>query len=178
MRRLEWIGSAFAICAALAAPLSAQQAPPAGTQQSAPAITQFDDAIISRLLLDGQTTWRIEGGPDGRPVYRVSAQGGLRFTVQPQACSEQTGCVGLVMVATFVDTRGRNLSELDGVLNSFNDRNSSAKAYRTPDGVVLHQSYINAAFGISYANARAQMLVFGRNVVALRQALSALASSP
>jgi hypothetical protein len=157
-----------------AAALACGVALPAQAQTVPPAIAQFDDATISRLLLDGQATWRVEGGPDGRPVYRASVQDGLAFTVQPQACGPEAGCLGLVLIATFAPVEGLSLAALDDMLNRFNDANSSAKAYRTAQGVVLQQAYINAAFGISYANARAQTLVFGRNCTALQEALAAL----
>ncbi len=146
------------------------------TRQVPPAITQFDDATISRLLLDGQTTWRVESGPDGRPVYRVSAQGGLNFTVQPQVCAPDQGCTGLLVIATFPPAAPLKLDVLDTLLRRFNDTIATAKVYRTDDGTVLLQAYVNAAFGISYANAQAHLLVFDRNVQTLRSDLSSLNS--
>ena len=148
----------------------------AAAQQPPVAVTQFDDSTVSRLLLDGQTTWRIEGGPDGRAVYRVSAQDGINFTVQPQACTAEQGCTGLLVIATFAADNGTDMSTLDTLLNRFNDVNTTAKVYRTSEGAVLLQAYINAAFGISYPNAQAQLLIFGRNVQALRAELTALKS--
>ncbi len=146
---------------------------PAAAQQILPPVTQFDDATVSRLLLDGQATWRIEGGPDGRAVYRVSAQDGINFTVQPQACTADQGCASLLVIATFPARDGVDLLKLDRLLSRFNDVNATAKVYRTSDGTVLLQAYINAAFGISYANAQAQLLIFGRNLQALRAELMA-----
>ncbi len=165
MKRSVWLALLM-----MAAALMGVQA---GAQQPLVVITQFDDSTVSRLLLDGQATWRIEGGPDGRAVYRVSAQDGINFTVQPQACTADEGCTGLLVIATFPAREDTNLSALDALLNRFNDVNATAKVYRTPEGAVLLQTYINAAFGISYANAQAQLLIFGRNVQSLRAELVA-----
>ena len=38
---------------------------------------------------------------------------------------------------------------------------------------MILQSYLNAAFGVSYANAQAQLLVFGQEIGKLREALTA-----
>ena len=40
------------------------------------------------------------------------------------------------------------------------------------NGVVVLQSFINAQSGISYANARAQLLVFGQEIVKVRKTLT------
>ncbi|MEP3051532.1 MAG: YbjN domain-containing protein [Erythrobacter sp.] len=147
------------------APVAAQ-----GQQQ---VVTQFDDSTISRLLLDVQTTWQIEPGPDGVSIYRASADGGIAFTALPRACAPEQGCRALAMIAQFTRTDGRPLAELDNFLNTFNDRVPAGKVYRMNDGTVVLQGYINAAFGISYANAQAQLLVYGQNIQALRAGLEA-----
>ena len=143
----------------MAAVLLASPARAQAPQQQA--VTQFNDATISRLLLDVQTNFNIEAGPSGQKVFRASADGGLAFTVSPRACSEEQGCTGLMLIAVFTRNDSRNLGELDALLHRYNDLNPSAKVYRMENGTVVLQSYINAAFGISYANARAQLLARG-----------------
>lgn len=146
---------------------------PAKAQNQSQVVTQFDDATISRLLLDVQATWRIDAGAQGRSVYRASADGGIAFTLSPGGCGAETGCTGIVLIATFARNDARSLTELDQLLNFYNDANPTAKVYRTGDGVVILQSYVNAVNGVSYANARAQMLVFGQEIGKLRQTLTA-----
>ena len=62
------------LIAALVA-LAALLQSPAQAQGQAQVVTQFDDATISRLLLDVQATWRVEQGVQGRSVYRAAADG-------------------------------------------------------------------------------------------------------
>lgn len=165
MRFLGVVLGALMAMGAFAMPLTAQ----AQTQQ---VVSQFDDATIARLLLDVKTTWQVEPGTDGRSIYRASADGGINFTLMPQACAPEQGCRAIMVIATFTRGDTRSLAELDTFLNVFNDQVPSAKAYRTGDGTVILQSYINAAFGISYANAQAQLLVFGQDIQAIRAGLT------
>lgn len=139
-----------------------------------PVVTQFDDSTIARLLLDVQAEWQIEAGADGRSIYRASNPNGIRFTAMPRACDQQ-GCRALLVLTPFTRNDRRNLASLDSFLSTFNDQNPSAKAYRTAEGTVVLQSYINAAGGTSFANARAQLLVFGQNIVSMREGLTAFA---
>ena len=148
-------------------------ATPAQAQAQQQVVTQFNDSTISRLLLDVQAGFNIEGGANGEKVYRAQADGGLAFTLSPRACSPENGCVGLLMVTVFTRSDSRNLGELDALINRYNDLNPNAKVYRMDDGTVVLQGYINAAYGISYTNAQAQLLVFGSEIVKVRDTLTA-----
>jgi hypothetical protein len=157
--------SALAFGIALQAPAQAQNQPQV--------VTQFNDSTISRLLLDVQANFNIESGPNGEKVYRAQADGGIAFTLSPRACAEESGCVGLLLIAVFTRSDSRNLGELDALLNRYNDLNPNGKVYRMEDGTVVLQGYINSAYGVSYANAQAQLLLFGQEIVRVRQTLTA-----
>jgi hypothetical protein len=129
------------------------------------------------LLLDVQATWQVEQPQGGLPNYRASAEGGISFTVSPRACSPEQGCLGLLLIAVFTGVDASNLLALDGYINTINDRSPTAKVFRTDEGVVLLQAYINSAYGISYANAQAQILVFGQDINMMREALAAFQES-
>ena len=144
------------------------QAPSSGPS---PVVSQFNSSTIARLLLNVQADFDVEAGANGQTVYRASADGGLAFTLAPRACAPETGCVGLLMIAVFTRSDSRSQAELDTLLNTYNDLNPSGKAYRVADGTVVLQGYINAAYGISYGTAQAQLLVFGQEIVKLRKAL-------
>lgn len=148
-------------------------ATPAQAQNQQQVVTQFNDSTISRLLLDVQATWDIEAGAEGQKVYRASADGGIAFTLSPRACNDDGGCVGLLLIAVFTRNDQRSLAELDQLLNRYNDMNPNGKVYRTNEGVVVLQGYMNAAYGISYSNAQSQLLVFGQEITKLRQVLTA-----
>lgn len=165
MHLKKWLAGA-----ALAATLTAA---PAQAQSQQQVVTQFNDATISRLLLDVQTNFNIEAGPEGQKIFRAQAEGGVAFTVSPRACSAENGCVGLLLIAVFTRSDGRSLSDLDALLNRYNDLNPNGKVYRMQDGTVVLQGYVNAAFGVSYSNAQAQLLVFGGEIGKVRDALTA-----
>ena len=148
---------------------------PAAAQAQSQVVSGFSDATIARLLLDVQADWQIEAGANGRSIYRASANGGVAFTVMPQACDERLTCRALMVLTPFTRSDKRKLAELDAFISSFNDQTPSGKAYRLNDGTVVLQSYLNAAGGISFANARAQLLVYGQNLVKLREGLTAFA---
>ncbi|MEP2736193.1 MAG: YbjN domain-containing protein [Erythrobacter sp.] len=150
-------------------------AAPASAQTQPQVVTQFDDATIARLLLNVQAAWQVEPGANGRSIYRANAEGGIVFTAMPRACDEQKMCRALMVLTPFTRNDRRNLASLDAFISAFNDQNPSAKAYRTGDGTVVLQSYVNAAGGTSFANARAQLLVFGQNIVKLRAGLEQFA---
>lgn len=168
--------AAIAIPVATPDALHAQDQPQASrpAQQTIQLVTRFDDATISRLLLDVQATWTIEAGPDGRSIYRASAAGGINFAVLPRSCSAEQGCTGLLVIANFAGAQADGPPALDEVLNRFNDLNASAKVYRAGESAVVLQSYINALYGISYPNAKAQLLVFGQELQKLREVLTSL----
>lgn len=171
MRIYSLISIGIAALAAMASPVSAQQS-------AAPqVVTQFDNATITRLLTDIQATSRIELNDQGEANYRASAEGGLNFTLAPRACSAETGCMGLMLLGVFTGVDTSNQAAIDAFLNDLNDQSATAKVYRSGDGVVILQGYINAAYGISYANAQAQLLIFGQNIVSVSQALSAFESA-
>ncbi|MEM6857284.1 MAG: hypothetical protein AAF559_05385 [Pseudomonadota bacterium] len=144
------------------------QAPSSGRNA---VVSQFNSSTIARLLLSVQADFEVEAGANGQTVYRASAEGGLAFTLAPQACAPEAGCVGLLMIAVFTRNDSRSEAELDTLIHTYNDLNPTGKAYRTANGSVVLQGYINAAYGISYGNAQAQLLVFGQEIVKLRQAL-------
>ncbi|MEL7190321.1 MAG: YbjN domain-containing protein [Pseudomonadota bacterium] len=150
---------------------------PVSAQSNPQVVAQFDDATIARLLLAVQATWRTETGPDGRALYRASAEGGISFTLLPQACGEEQGCRALLVLANFTGVEADNVSTLDNFLHRFNDAYPSAKVYRVGENGVVLQAYLNAAQGISFANAQAQLLVFGQDLVVLRNELTALSSA-
>ena len=80
--------------------------------------------------------------------------------------------MGLLLIAIFTRSDSRNLGELDALLHRYNDLNPNGKVYRMENGTVVLQGYINAAYGISYANAQAQLLVFGQEIAKLRKTLT------
>ncbi len=147
-------------------------------QSTSQVVAQFDDATIARLLLAVEATWRTEPGPHGRSLYRASADGGINFTLLPQACSVEQGCVALLVLANFTGVETESTKVMDTFLHRFNDAYPSAKVYRVSDDGVVLQAYFNAAQGISFANAQAQLLVFGQNLVQLRSELTALQEAP
>jgi hypothetical protein len=146
---------------------------PAAAQNQPQVVARFNDATISRLLLDVQANFNIEAGPEGSKVYRAQAEGGIAFTLSPRACSAENGCVGLLLIAVFSGADTSRLGELDRVLNRYNDLNPSGKVYRTDEGIVVLQGYINAVYGISYPNAQTQLLLFGEEIVKVRDTLNA-----
>ena len=159
------------IAAVSAGPAIAQQQP-APSQQTV-LVTGFDDAVITQLLRDVQATWQVEAGPQNVVNYTASAEGGLNFVLSPRSCDREGRCVGLVMLALFDGLRVRDVAQLDTVLHRFNDLDATAKVYRAGRDTVLLQGYINAAYGISYDNARAQLLVFGQDIVSTSRTLTA-----
>lgn len=151
-----------------AVPLSAQQQPP----QRPEAVNRFDEQTIRFLLTDVQATWTVEQNADGTVNYRASAEGGINFVMAPRACDAEAGCVGLVLIAVFTGINARDPAQLDTFVHRFNDTYPTAKVIRNPDGVLALQAYINAARGISYGNAQAQLLVFGQDISNLSRALT------
>ncbi len=166
------VSSLAAIIATLTIMLTAITSPALAQQAAPQVVTQFDDPTISRLLTDVQATWRIEMNEQGEANYRASAEGGLNFTLAPRACSPETGCLGLMALAVYTGIDTSNTAQLDALLNDLNDRSATAKVYRSSGGVVILQAYINSSYGISYANAQSQLLVFGQNIVSISQALA------
>lgn len=154
--------------------LVAGAAPPAFAQDQRAVIARFDDSTISRLLLDVEAQFQIEPGAEGVNVYRARAGEGIAFTVSPRACSEQNGCAGLLLIAVFTLDPGSVPEDLDQQLHRYNDVNPNAKVYRAESNVLVLQGYINSAFGISYRNAQAQLLVFGQEIGKLRDTLGAM----
>lgn len=150
---------------------------PAVAQQQQPqrpqVVSQFDDTMVRYLLADVQATYRTEQASDGSSVYRASAEGGINFTLAQRSCAPETGCLGLMLIAIFTDVPIRDPARFDAFVHAFNDQNPTAKMIRSPDGVVAIQSYINAAYGISYRNAQVQFVVFGQNIVQASRALAA-----
>lgn len=153
----------------LSAPASAQQASPPRPQ----AVTQFDDQTIRYLLEDVQATWQVERAADGGLNYRASAEGGINFVAAPRACDEQGQCLGLVLVAVYTGIQVNDPARLDAFVNQYNDQYPTAKVMRNAQGVVALQAYVNAAFGTSYRNVQAQLLVFGQDISNLARALTA-----
>lgn len=142
-------------------------------QEKPVVVSRFDNSTIPHLLRDVQTTWTVEQGADGQAIYRVKADGGVAFTVTPRACSAERRCVGLLLIAVFTRGDGRTLADLDNFLSNYNDNNPNGKVYRVQDGeAVVLQGYINAANGIRYANAQAQLLVFGQELAKIRAQLT------
>ncbi len=140
--------------------------------QNPQVVTQFDAATISRLLLDVQTTWQVETDANGGTVYRAQAGNGLSFALSPRACTPQQGCVGLLMLATFVREDARPRAEVDDFINEYNNLSPSSKAVRAGDQAIVLQGYVNSSYGISYANAQAQLLVFGQEIQKMRASLT------
>lgn len=157
--------AAAALALIVTAPVQAQNQPQV--------VTQFNDSTVSRLLLDVRANFNIEAGAEGQKIFRAQADGGIAFTLSPRACAAETGCAGLLMIAVFTRKDSRNLGELDALLSRYNDVNPNGKVYRMENGTVVLQGYINAAFGISYANAQAQLLVFGQEIAKVRETLTA-----
>lgn len=162
--------------ATLAATLLSATPTPAHAQSQQPTVTQFNDATIARLLLEVQANFNIEAGPQGEKVYRASAEGGIAFTLSARECGAETGCSGLLLVAVFTGSDASRLGELDRLLHRYNDLNPGGKVYRTDDGAVVLQAYITALHGISYPNARAQLLRFGDEIVKVRETLNAFSA--
>lgn len=157
-----------------AALLAAGAAPAAHAQDQRTIIARFDDSTISRLLLDVEAQFQIEPGAEGANVYRARAGEGIAFTVSPRACSAQNGCAGLLLIAVFTLDPGAVPQDLDQRLHRYNDVNPNAKVYRADSNAIVLQGYINSAFGISYRNAQAQLLVFGQEIGKLRDALGSM----
>ena len=152
-------------------PLAAQQQTP--QQPQAPqVVTRFDDQTLRFLLQDIQATWRYEQVSDGSTVYRASAEGDINFTLAPRACSPEGGCTGLMVIALFQGVNAPSAAQLDAFINQFNDLHPTAKVLRSPEGTVALQTYVNAAYGVSYRNVQEQFLVFGQNISILSQALT------
>lgn len=160
-------------------PLAAQEqaAPTAAQQQQQPqrpqAVNRFEDITIRTLLQDVGTTVQVLPGENTVTRYRASTENGISFTAFPASCSEEAGCVGLVLVAIFGEVEVPAGQSLDTFLHRFNDANPTAKVFRGPQGNVVLQAYINAANVISYANAQSQLLVFGQDIVRTSRALNA-----
>ena len=177
MRIFPLISIGLAALAMAAAPVAAQQSTGQGNRAAAPQVViAFDDPTITRLLTDIQATWRVEANEQGGINYRASADGGLNFTLAPRACSPENGCLGLMILAVFTAVDTSDQTQIDAFLNDLNDQSATAKVYRSGNGVVILQAYINSSYGISYGNAQAQLLIFGQNIVSVRQALSAFES--
>ena len=164
------------LSAAFVASVLAISSTPAVAQQQAPErpqiITQFDQLMVTYLLQDVQATWTVETDAQGNTNYRASAEGGINFTLAPRACSEQSGCLGMMMLAVFTGVNAPSMTELDAFLNRLNDTSGTIKVFRNAQGVVVLQEYMNAAGGISYRNAQAQLYVFGEDIVAVSRALA------
>lgn len=164
------------LSAALLAGVLALSGSPALAQQQAPQrpqiVTQFDNTIVTMLLQDVQATWQVEAAPDGNLNYRAQADGGLNFTLAPRSCTPEAGCLGLMMLAVFTGVNAQNAAQLDALLTRLNDSSATIKVFRDPQGVVILQSYANAAGGISYRNAQAQLLLFGEDIVIVSRALA------
>lgn len=160
--------AAFALgLTAMAAPVAAQQQ----QQQTPQVVTQFNDATITSLLRDVQATWRVEQDQSGNVNYRASAEGEINFTLAPRACSQETGCLGLMMLAVYTGLNAPSTAQLDAYLAELNDRSATVKVYRNGNIVIL-QGYMNSAYGISYRNAQTQLLIFGQDIVGISQALA------
>lgn len=156
--------------AATAAPAAAQQAPQQ-SQARPDWVTQFDDQTLRYLLADLQATWTVEQGQDGSLTYRASTAGGINFVLAPRSCDAQSGCVGLLLVALFDEVNVSNAAQLDAFVNRFNDTQPTAKVMRNAQGMVALQAYVNVAYGVTYRNVQAQILVFGQNITNLSRAL-------
>ena len=170
MRKFSFVSTILATCAlALSAPASAQQQP-----QRPQVVSQFDDLTIRYLLADIQATYTVEQDAEGQATYRASAEGGFNFVLAPRACTPEQGCVGLVLIALFTDVRTPSGPALDSFINQYNDRYPTAKIMRNGQGMIALQSYINVAYGSSYRNVQAQLLVFGENISNLSRTLVAM----
>lgn len=172
MRKFSFVSTFLATCAlALSAPASAQQQQ---QPQRPQAISQFDELTIRYLLADIQATYTVEQDSEGQATYRASAEGGFNFVLAPRACTQEQGCVGLVLIALFTDVRTPSGPALDSFINQYNDRYPTAKIMRNGQGMIALQSYINVAYGSSYRNVQAQLLVFGENISNLSRTLVAM----
>ncbi len=170
MRKFSFLSTILATFAlALSAPASAQQQP-----QRPQAVSQFDELTIRYLLADIQATYTVEQDAEGQATYRASAEGGFNFVLAPRACTPEQGCVGLVLIALFTDVRTPSGPALDSFINQYNDRYPTAKIMRNGQGMIALQSYINVAYGSSYRNVQAQLLVFGENISNLSRTLVAM----
>lgn len=174
-------GLLVALFAANAVPSAAQsqgpaQSGPQDQQQTQPQrpqfVTEFDHRIVTYLLDDVRASWQAEPSNDGHTVYRASAEGAINFTLSPRACSPEGECSSLLMLAVFTGVNAPSMAQLDTFLNRLNDTSPSIKAFRNEQGVVVLQAYANAAGGITYRNAQAQLLVFGQDIVTVSQALA------
>jgi len=160
------------VIAITANPAIAQQAQQTQPPPRPEFVTQFDNTMVTYLLQDVQATWQVEQLEDGNVNYRAQAAGGLNFTLAPRACSEQTGCVGLLMLAIYTGVNASNGAQFDAFLHRLNDSSATIKVFRNPNGVVILQGYINAAGGITYRNTQAQLLLFGEDIVTVSRALA------
>lgn len=149
------------------APAIAQQQQPQRPQ----VVTQFDDLTVRYLLADVQATYTVEQDNAGQLTYRASTEGGINFVLAPRSCTAEQGCLGLVLIAVFTDVNAPSTAALDTFINQFNDRFPTAKVMRGGQGMVALQGYINAAYGTSYRNVQAQLLVFGEDISNLSRAL-------
>ena len=163
--------AAFALASPLA-PLSAQQAAQPA-QQRPDWVNRFDDQVMRFILADLNAQWTVEQGADGSLTYRATTQEGINFVLAPRSCDAQNVCVGLVLIALFDDLNAPNAARLDAFINQYNDLYPTSKVMRNPQGLVALQSYINAAYGVTYRNVQAQLLVFGQNITNLSRALLA-----
>lgn len=162
----------------LSLPLSAQQQPAQQQQAARPqVVTQFDNQTIAYLLADMRASAQVMQDPNGGVTYRAVTEDGINLTLAPRACNDQGVCTALMMVVVFDGLNVRNYAQLDALINQYNDRNPTAKVLRSPQGVVALQGYIDAAYGISYRNAQAQMLQFGQDLAAVGRALVAFERS-
>lgn len=169
------LGAAIIAVAALM-PTSAEAQNQAQQQRQVQFVTQFDAPTVSRLLLDVQATWQVEQDASGATVYRAQAGEGIAFALSPRSCSAEQGCVGLLMLATFTRSDDRSATEMDAFINAYNNLNPNSKALRAGDQAVVLQSYVNAVYGITYANAQAQLLVFGQEIQKMRAELTAFSA--
>ena len=171
MRIFTQLIAGLAALALGAVPALAQQTPQQQPQRPQ-VVTQFDNATITYLLQDVQATWTIETNERGESNYRARAEGDINFTMSPRACSPETGCLGLILLAVFTGVNAPSTAELDAFVNRANDQSATAKVYRSGNNIIILQEYINAAYGISYRNAQNQLLIFGQDIVAVSRGLT------
>lgn len=158
------------VVASLPVAATAQQQP---VQQRPQMVQRFDHQTV-RSLLDGvEVAWRIDQDANGDLTYRATAQSGVSFVAAPRSCTTEQGCIGLVLVSVFDGVNVTDLARFDAFVHQFNDRFPTAKVVRNGPQTVTLQAYINAAYGISYQNAQAQMLTFGQDITNLSRALTA-----
>ena len=157
--------------ASVPATLTAQQAP---SQPRPQMVQRFDHQTVRSLLDAVEVEWKIDQDASGNLTYRASAESGATFVAIPQSCETDAGCLGLVLVAAFEGIKVANPGRLDAFVHRFNDSFPTAKVVRSGPGTVTLHAYINAAYGTTFQNAQAQMLVFGQDIANLSRALVAL----